>query len=88
MQIDVVTTPEFDQKLDEIRCLVLEVLKGRQDGDPWLDAKAAGDYLSMSPGAVQTAWGRQKLPCHLSETGQRRVRRSECDAYATAGDRA
>jgi hypothetical protein len=87
MQIDV-TTPELDQKLDEIRRLLLEALEGHQDGDPFLDAEAAGAFLSMSPAAVQTAWTRGVLPCHRSRTGQRRVRRSECVTYATAGDRA
>lgn len=79
---------ELVGELEELKTILCRIELGqRQEEDPWLDAKSAGAYLSMSPGAIQTAWGRGKLPCHLSETGQRRVKRSECDEYATAGDR-
>ena len=76
----------FVDELEAVVRRVMQEAQGEREADGWLDAKAAGEYLSMSVGAVQTAWTRGKLPCHLSETGQRRVRRSECDAYAMAGD--
>jgi hypothetical protein len=81
----IVDPQELSDVLRAIVCEELAAVAPRND-DPWFDAEAAGAYLSMSPGAVQTAWTRGKLVYHLSETGQRRVRRSECDAYATAGD--
>jgi hypothetical protein len=75
---------------DVLRAIVRDEIAALAPGeeDPWLDAEAAGGYLSMSTSAIQTAWTRGKLVCHLSETGQRRVRRSELDQYAMAGDRA
>jgi len=80
---------DLSELVEELEVIVRRVVReelGEREHDPWLDAEAAGAYLSMSTGAIQTAWTRGKLVCHLSETGQRRVRRSECDAYATASD--
>ena len=70
----------------ELADVIRQVLDERDtasqtDFDPWLDAKAAGTHLGMSPKAVSTAWTRNELPHVLTPRGQRRVRRSTLDAW-------
>jgi len=67
---------ELAQSVDRLR----EVIESRQP-DPWLDEKAAADYLAVSVGALRALVRRKQIPVTRSPVGRLRWKRSELDAW-------
>jgi hypothetical protein len=65
---------------------VLERLENGQDGDRWLDAKQAADYLGLSIDALHKLTAARQLPAEQEVPGHKLwFRRSQLDYRRSGG---
>ena len=59
----------LDALAERVAARVLERLEGAQDGDRWLDAKQAADYLGLSINALHKLTAARQLPAAQEAPG-------------------
>jgi len=84
----------FDIKIggleDHIRAVAREEVAAAlavQEADPWLDSKAAAEYLGLARSTVHDLVCSGALPRHGGRKTKIMLRRSELDAYLDARGR-
>jgi hypothetical protein len=76
----------LDALAERVAARVLERLGNEQDGDRWLDAKQAADYLGLSINALHKLTAARQLPAEQDAPGHKLwFRRSQLDHWRTGG---
>jgi Helix-turn-helix domain len=76
----------LDALAERVAARVLERLGNGQDGDRWLDAKQAADYLGLSINALHKLTAARQLPTEQEAPGHKLwFRRSQLDHWRTGG---
>jgi hypothetical protein len=76
----------LDALAERVAARVLERLEGVQDGDRWLDAKQAADYLGLSINALHKLTAARQLPVEQEAPGHKLwFRRSQLDHWRSGG---
>jgi Helix-turn-helix domain len=76
----------LDALAERVAARVLERLEDGQDGDRWLDAKQAADYLGLSINALHKLTAARQLPAEQEAPGHKLwFRRSQLDHWRSGG---
>jgi Helix-turn-helix domain len=76
----------LDALAERVAARVLERLAYEQNGDRWLDAKQAADYLGLSINALHKLTAARQLPVEQEAPGHKLwFRRSQLDDWRSGG---
>ena len=76
----------LDALAERVAARVLERLERGQEGDRWLDAKQAADYLGLSINALHKLTAARQLPAEQEAPGHKLwFRRSQLDHWRSGG---
>jgi hypothetical protein len=88
MAVLAIELPEnvLDALAERVAARVLERLENGQEGDRWLDAKQAADYLGLSINALHKLTAARQVPAEQEAPGHKLwFRRSQLDHWRSGG---